>query len=65
MQFEIEIILPKQGNSPRELLGLNVLLNLPTGFSNSSLSQCLLIRADTLFERPCGSDALKSDQSFP
>ena len=47
--FEIAIILPKQGNSLQELLlGLNVLLNLPTGCSKSSLSQCLFIGADTL-----------------
>lgn len=65
MQFEIEIILPKQGNSRRELLCLNMLLNLPTGCSKSLLSQCLLIREDTLLERPCGSVALDSDQSFP
>ena len=66
VQFEIAIILPKQGNSLREvLLGLNVPLNSPKGCSKSSLSQCLLIRADTLFERPCGSVALNSDQSFP
>ena len=66
VQFEIAIILLKQGNSLRELLlGLNVLLNLPKGCSKSSLSQWLLTRADTLFERPCGSVALNSDQSFP
>ena len=65
VQFEIEIILPKQGNSRRELLCLNMLLNLPTGCSKSLLSQCLLIREDTLLERPCGSVALDSDQSFP
>ena len=58
-QFEIDNLLPEQGNSLCEFVeGQNIFVNLPTGYGKFLIFQYLPIAANALFDKPRGSSIL-------
>ena len=56
VQLELERLLAEQENALKEFLeGRNVFVNLPTGYGQSLIFQCLPIAADALLDKPRGS----------